>query len=75
MAFSRLIWAGADYCRNNCYPSEPGSIVTDVSPGSYWHRAARKRRINQEQTREETRITTSTARLCVQAKVIYVAKT
>lgn len=34
MAFSRLIWAGADYCRNNCYPRAPGSIVADFSPGS-----------------------------------------
>lgn len=33
MAFSRLIWAGADYWRNNCYPSEPRSIVADVSSG------------------------------------------
>lgn len=33
MAFSRLIWAEADYWRNNCYPSELGSIVADVSPG------------------------------------------
>ena len=34
MAFSKLIWAGADYWRNNCYRSELGSIVADVSPGS-----------------------------------------
>lgn len=41
-------WARADYWRNNCYSSEPGSIVPDVSPGSAGTEKGRKRRINKE---------------------------
>lgn len=49
MAFSRLIWAGADYWRNNCYPSELGSIAADVSPGSAGTERVGKRELEKNQ--------------------------
>lgn len=45
MAFSWLIWAGADYWGNNCYPSIPGINRGWCLTWEVWHRAGRKRRI------------------------------